>query len=182
MRKIVLLMALVLVAAFLATGCSSTKSQKGSGMEDDGMGMKGAETVTDDQQRMGQMGDEYIRENYMVDDAMTAKFSDIYFDFDRYNIRDEAKPALRELASYLSENDAKVIVEGHCDERGTNEYNLGLGDRRANASKQYLVASGVSANKIETISYGEEKPQCEEKTESCWSKNRRAHFVVLSPK
>ena len=71
------------------------------------------------------------------------------------------------------------MVEGHCDERGTNEYNLALGDRRSRAVRDYLVALGIGSNRIETISYGEEKPVCAEKTEECWAKNRRAHFVVL---
>jgi len=76
--------------------------------------------------------------------------------------------------------DAKILVEGHTDERGTNEYNLALGDRRANAVKDYLVSLGVSSSRIETISYGEEKPLCMGSDEECWQKNRRAHFVVMN--
>jgi peptidoglycan-associated lipoprotein len=125
---------------------------------------------------------EDITGKYIEDTKLSANFDDVYFNFDKYNIREDAKPTLRDLASWLSQKDAKVIVEGHCDERGTDEYNLGLGDRRSNSTKQYLVASGVSSNKIETISYGEEKPLCTQKSEGCWSKNRRAHFIVLLPK
>jgi peptidoglycan-associated lipoprotein len=182
MRKIVLLLMLGLIAAFMTTGCAkkAAKEDTGMGMEEESA-MAGTETVTEEQ-RMARMGEEAISGKYIEDSAMTARFNDIYFDFDMYNIKDDAKPTLRELADWLSQNNAKVIVEGHCDERGTNEYNLGLGDRRANSTKQYLVASGVSTNKVETISYGEEKPQCTEKTSSCWSKNRRAHFVVLLPR
>lgn len=107
-------------------------------------------------------------------------FKDIFFEFDKYDVQDNAKAVLQSIASWLLKNpSAKILVEGHCDERGTNEYNLALGDRRAKGVRDYLAALGVSSNKIETISYGEEKPVCAEKTEECWAKNRRAHFVVL---
>lgn len=105
---------------------------------------------------------------------------DIHFDYDRYDIKDDAKPVLKEVSAILSRNkNIKVIIEGHCDERGTNEYNLGLGDRRANSAREFLIALGIPSNKIETISYGEEKPLCENQTEECWAKNRRAHFVLV---
>ena len=71
-----------------------------------------------------------------------------------------------------------VLIEGHCDERGTNEYNLALGERRAKATMNYLVSQGIQANRITIISYGEERPVCNEKTEACWAKNRRANFLV----
>ncbi len=107
-------------------------------------------------------------------------FKDIYFDFDKYDVQEDAKVVLKNIASWLLKNNsAKIMVEGHCDERGTNEYNLALGDRRARAARDYLVALGIGSNRVETISYGEEKPVCTEKTEECWAKNRRAHFVVL---
>jgi peptidoglycan-associated lipoprotein len=107
-------------------------------------------------------------------------FKDIHFDYDKYNVKDEYKPELKSVASWITKNSGtKLSVEGHCDERGTNEYNLALGDRRAKAVKDYLVSLGVPSSKVETISYGEEKPLCTEQTEECWAKNRRAHFVVL---
>jgi peptidoglycan-associated lipoprotein len=107
-------------------------------------------------------------------------FEDIYFNFDEYNIRDDAKPVLENIASWLLKNkSAKILIEGHCDPRGTNEYNLALGDRRAKATKDYLGALGIASNRIEMLSYGEEKPLCFEESEECWAKNRRAHFVVL---
>lgn len=111
---------------------------------------------------------------------LQTKIKDIHFDYDRYDIRDDAKPVMKEVADMLSKNrKIKVIIEGHCDERGTNEYNLGLGDRRASSTKEYLVSLGIPTGKIETISYGEEKPVCAEQTEECWGKNRRAHFVLV---
>ena len=107
-------------------------------------------------------------------------FADIQFDYDKYDIRSEAKPVLNDVASWLLKNPAvKLSVEGHCDDRGTNEYNLALGDRRANSVRDFLIALGVASKRIEIVSYGEEKPQCMEQTDKCWAKNRRAHFVVL---
>jgi peptidoglycan-associated lipoprotein len=107
-------------------------------------------------------------------------FEDIHFDFDKYDIRPDAKPLLQGAASWLRKNTfAKILIEGHCDERGTNQYNLALGDRRAKETKDYLTALGLVSDKIEMVSYGEEKPLCTEKTEECWAKNRRVHFVIL---
>lgn len=107
-------------------------------------------------------------------------FEDVYFDFDQYDIKQEARPVLNNISSWLLKNpDAKLSVEGHCDDRGTNEYNLALGDRRAKSARDFLIALGVASKRIEIVSYGEEKPQCTEQTEECWAKNRRAHFVVL---
>ena len=104
---------------------------------------------------------------------------DIHFAFDRAEIGPEAMAALDANASWLRANPSHLLlIEGHADERGTNEYNLALGDRRARASMNYLVSHGVRANRISIISYGEELPQCREHTEECWSKNRRAHFAV----
>ncbi|HAM50127.1 MAG TPA: peptidoglycan-associated lipoprotein Pal [Nitrospiraceae bacterium] len=107
-------------------------------------------------------------------------FDDIHFDFDKYDIKDQAKTILKSVADYLIKNATlKLLIEGHCDERGTSEYNLGLGDRRAKATKDYLISLGVPSSRIDTISYGKEKPLCTEHTEDCWAKNRRAHFVLI---
>lgn len=108
------------------------------------------------------------------------KIKDVYFEFDRYDLSEDAKMTIREVAEFLTKNRGlKVIIEGHCDERGTNEYNLGLGDRRAQTVKNYLMSLGIPSKSIETVSYGEEKPVCNESNESCWAKNRRAHFVFI---
>jgi peptidoglycan-associated lipoprotein len=106
-------------------------------------------------------------------------YKDILFDFDRYEIKEEAQGILMELANWLINNkNGVVLLEGHCDERGTNQYNLALGDRRANSAKDFLVASGVPLRKINTISYGEERPECTDHNEKCWKLNRRAHYIV----
>lgn len=107
------------------------------------------------------------------------EFSDIHFDFDKYFIRDDAKPALEKLALWLKNNPkAQMLIEGHCDERGTNQYNLALGERRALAAKEYLISLGISSSRIDIVTYGEERPLCREHNEECWQLNRRAHFVI----
>ena len=104
---------------------------------------------------------------------------EVYFDFDKYDIRPEDAKTLDANAAWLKSNaDNLLLIEGHCDERGTNEYNLALGERRAKATMNYLVSQGIQANRITIISYGEERPVCNEKTEACWAKNRRANFLV----
>lgn len=107
-------------------------------------------------------------------------FEDILFDFDRYDVKDQYRPVLQSVSAWITKNPkARLSIEGHCDDRGTNEYNLALGDRRAKAVKDFLMSLGVPSGSIETISYGEERPACTEQSEGCWSRNRRAHFVVL---
>lgn len=104
---------------------------------------------------------------------------DIYFDFDKSNLKPAAQENLLRKAEFLRANpDITVTVEGHCDERGTNEYNLALGDRRAESAKSFLVNLGISASRLTTISYGEERPLCTQQNEECWARNRRDHFVV----
>jgi peptidoglycan-associated lipoprotein len=108
-----------------------------------------------------------------------AALKEVYFDFDKYDIRPEDAKTLDANATWLKSNgDNLVLIEGHCDERGTNEYNLALGERRAKSTMNYLVSQGIQANRITIISYGEERPVCTEKTEACWAKNRRANFLV----
>jgi len=103
---------------------------------------------------------------------------DAYFDYDKADIRPDARVALSTTADFLKKYPSiKVTIEGHCDERGSTEYNLGLGDRRANAVKQYLVSLGISADRMGTVSFGKEKPFCMEHAEACWQQNRRGHFV-----
>ena len=104
---------------------------------------------------------------------------DIYFDFDKSTLTPAAQDSLLRKAEWLRENpDATVTIEGHCDERGTNEYNLALGDRRAESAKAFLADLGIDPARLTTISYGEERPVDPRSTEEAWAKNRRAHFVV----
>ena len=111
-------------------------------------------------------------------DDMVMK-EDIYFDFDKSNLKPAAQESLLQKADWLRENsDITVTIEGHCDERGTNEYNLALGDRRAESVKAFLVNLGISASRLTTISYGEERSVCFDGNEECWAKNRRGHFTL----
>ena len=102
----------------------------------------------------------------------------IYFDFDRYEIRPGDAKILEADAAWLKANDVLILIEGQCDERGTDEYNLALGERRARATLNYLAALGIAADRMSTVSYGKERPLCTEHTEACWALNRRAHIVV----
>jgi len=111
--------------------------------------------------------------------AAASPLKDVFFDFDRAMIRDDQKGVLNENVAWLKQNSgAKVTIEGHCDERGSNEYNLALGERRAKAVKDYLAAAGVPADRIATVSYGEERPFVLGHDESAWKWNRRGHFVI----
>lgn len=102
---------------------------------------------------------------------------DVFFDFDQYRIRADAEAALKANAQVLNEDrTTKILIEGHCDERGTSAYNLVLGERRANAAKRYLEDLGVPSTRMQIVSYGKERPFCTEHNEACWQSNRRAHF------
>jgi len=108
-----------------------------------------------------------------------AIFENIHFDFDNYDIKDDAKPTLNGIANWLLKNRVvNMLIEGHCDERGTSEYNLALGERRAKSTRDYLVSLGAAKNRLNMISYGKEKPICTGHNEECWQKNRRAQFVI----
>jgi peptidoglycan-associated lipoprotein len=113
-----------------------------------------------------------------ADEEFKANVQDIFFDYDTYDIRSDAQATLSRDASYLvSHTDLKVVIGGYCDERGSDEYNLALGQNRAEAAKNALVTAGVAAGRIRVISYGKEKPFCSESSEECWQKNRRAGFT-----
>lgn len=105
--------------------------------------------------------------------------ADIHFDYDRSDLREEDRQVLAKNADVLKRFDfLKITVEGHCDERGSVEYNLALGERRAKAAYDYLASLGVGANRMKTVSYGKEVPLCQDSTEECWARNRRDHFAV----
>ena len=104
---------------------------------------------------------------------------DAFFDYDKADIRADARDALSQTGQFLrSYPQLKVVIEGHCDERGSTEYNLALGDRRAASAKQFLVSLGIPADRMETVSYGKERPFCSASTEECWQQNRRAHIIM----
>lgn len=125
--------------------------------------------------------DERFTESVMSpEEEAKSALRDVLFDYDKYNIRANARPVLDEVAAFLNKNKGmNIAIEGHCDERGTNEYNLALGEKRAKSTKDYLISLGVSPTRMIVITYGEEKPVCIDQNESCWQKNRRAHFVIV---
>ncbi|TDJ62688.1 MAG: peptidoglycan-associated lipoprotein Pal [Nitrospina sp.] len=107
------------------------------------------------------------------------QLQDIHFEYDRDNLDSQTKTILRSNSEWLQQNpNARVEIQGHADERGSNNYNLGLGERRALQTKKYLISLGVDESRLYTISYGEEKPFCFQSNENCWWENRRAHFTV----
>lgn len=113
-----------------------------------------------------------------LDELWLKEARDAYFDYDKADIRPDVREALSKTADFLKNYpQLKVTIEGHCDERGSTEYNLSLGDRRASAVKQFLVSLGISADRLSTVSFGKEKPFCMESNETCWQQNRRGHFV-----
>jgi peptidoglycan-associated lipoprotein len=166
MRKFLLVLLAVLMVAVLI-GCSTPTANKPS----DSVGTTDTGKKTDTVSQRDQDIMSVARE-------IEAKVGDIYFAFDKYDLDGKSKGKLKTLAGILSKNSVPLTVEGNCDERGTKEYNLALGDKRASAAKQYLISLGISSSRISTISYGKEKPVCTESTEACWAKNRRDHFVV----
>jgi len=110
------------------------------------------------------------------------QIADINFDYDKYNLKPEAQEILKKGApAYLKYRDYKLVVEGHCDERGTAEYNLALGEKRATEAAKYLADLGIEKDRIKTISYGKEMPLDKGSNEAAWAKNRRAHFVIFPP-
>jgi len=121
-----------------------------------------------------------------LEDRIASELSDVYFDYDKSGIREDAIAALAKNAEALQAifadfPAAVIVLEGHCDERGSAEYNLGLGDRRAASARGYLEALEVPTDRLKTVSYGKEQPQCTESTEACWQKNRRVHFANGGP-
>jgi peptidoglycan-associated lipoprotein len=155
---------------FLGVGCA--RQPDGASVSASTAGYHGDQTVT-----VPASASRPDVRDYMA----TANMPDVHFDFDKYDIRPDAARTLDASASWLKANaKVQVLVEGHCDERGTSEYNLALGERRAMAARTYLVSLGIPVDRLKTVSYGKEFPFDPTHNESGWSKNRRAHFVLTS--
>lgn len=125
------------------------------------------------------------REDVLSEDLATLNrkgyLKDVYFDFDQATLRDDARASLASDATWLERYPStRILIEGHCDDRGTEAYNLALGDRRANAAREYLASLGVQGTRVQVVSYGKERPFCEQQTEGCWQENRRGHVVVTA--
>jgi peptidoglycan-associated lipoprotein len=120
-----------------------------------------------------------IGESNIDENAFEGAVKPVFFDYDSYDVRPDAQSTIQANANFLNQHPGlKVVVGGYCDDRGTTEYNLALGENRANAAKQALAAAGVSPDRLRTVSYGKEKQFCTEQNEACWQQNRRAQFTL----
>ena len=128
------------------------------------------------------LSEEELIEKMSLEELNKAGFLQrIYFDFDRYYIREDMKPILQKNAEWLKKHPTvKILIEGHCDERGTEEYNLALGEKRAKAAANYLITLGISPDRIKIVSYGKSRPLDPRHNEEAWAKNRRAEFVIIA--
>jgi len=172
-KTLVLLLVGALAAVFALSGCGSKEEV----MEDLTIEPDVYEEIDD--VVSGDIPLDEVPEDTVYVDIVTREFADIHFEYDQYRVLDSDTITLEAIAGWLFENpDAQVLIEGHCDERGTNEYNMALGEQRALAARRYLVGLGIDSGRLTTISYGEERPIALGNTEDEWSQNRRAHFAV----
>ncbi len=187
MRKltvVLILASVVLMCLFacskpiVSSGPSTSYESEGQRAGSEGTGLSGAIS----EESLGSTGAKSsLSPEQAAEARRTFENDDIHFDYDSALLTPQAQEILREKARYMKENPGtNVIIEGHCDERGTNEYNLALGEQRAKMTQEFLVALGVSASRIKTVSFGEERPLDRSNTEQAWAKNRRAHFVITT--
>lgn len=168
-RRLIPLVAVALLLTFVGTGC---KKKVGPG--DASGGAPGL-----DENALS--GDSLARAGQGLNPGENGPLKDIHYAYDSFELDEAARQTLQQSSEWLKDHaKAKVEIEGHTDERGTVEYNLALGAKRARAAKDYLVTLGISGDHLTTISYGEELPLCREHDEGCWQRNRRAHFVVVA--
>lgn len=166
-RLIASLLGVILSAAFLLQGCAPMSSDTSTS--------GGAPLI----QTAMISSDSSLEALRRGESAAEGPLKNIYFDFDRYDLRSDSRVTLKANADWLKENPGtRLEIEGHCDERGTTEYNLALGAKRAQSAKDYLVTLGISGERISTVSYGKEAPVCRDKSEGCRQKNRRDRSVV----
>lgn len=173
------------VAALVATGCAKKQTVKSEGTQGD-MGAASApsvgETPVKEAPPAPPPSDQFAssaQAGVAATEEMPSQFDDVRFDFDKSELTEDGRRTTQVVADYMKKNPkARVQIEGHCDERGTAEYNMALGDRRATAVMTYLVSLGVPKAALSTVSFGEEKPLDPGNDEGAWAKNRRAHFVV----
>lgn len=180
-KRLVGTMLMLCCAAFVAGGCAKKEMVK----EDETLAQKepvAAETAPTTPEPVPVAKDAVVKEEAVKDTSAEAlsPFETLYFDFDSYVLRQDARDALDKNFQWMKSNPAeKVRLEGHCDERGSDEYNLALGEKRAKAAHDYLSTLGVSADRLSVISYGKEKPADTGHNEDAWAKNRRVEFVIV---
>ena len=182
-----LVLVLIIFVGFLTPSCAKKELKSEPVMSEDEARRRAEEEARKrEQERQAAIREEELKEDQLRTESERLQSAremfeneDILFEFDSASLSVEAQEILRAKAEWLRENPrARVMIEGHCDERGTNEYNLALGDRRAFSSKSFLVDLGIADSRITTISYGEEQPIDSRSTEDAWTQNRRAHFVI----
>lgn len=182
-RALTVVFTMACLSALVIAGCQKrvvTKPDESAQQQQQGQQQKDQEKVTEKKLDAKVESVDVTDKGSQYTESRESLFSDILFDYDQYEVKDSYKQLGQSVSAWMAKNsNARLSIEGHCDERGTNEYNLALGDRRAKAVKDYLVSLGVASSRIDVISFGEEKPACKEQTEDCWAKNRRAHFTVL---
>lgn len=176
MKKVLALLVVIAVAVVFAlslSGCGSKEEV----MEDITIEPEVAEDIEGIVE--GDIALDDVPDDTIYIEPLSKAFADIYFEFDQYRILDSDIATLQGIAAWLQEYpDARVLIEGHCDERGTDEYNMALGEQRALAARRYIVGLGIDSSRLTTISYGEDRPVAFGDTEDAWSQNRRAHFAV----
>jgi peptidoglycan-associated lipoprotein len=182
-----LIFLMVIFVAFLAPSCGKKEIRSEPVMSEEEARRRAEEEARRrEMEKQAGIQEQALKEEGLKEGQEKARFErdmfeneDILFEFDSAKLSDQAQQILRAKADWLRKNPrAQIIIEGHCDERGTNEYNLALGDRRAFAAKTFLVDLGIDQSRITTVSYGEERPLDSRSTEEAWAKNRRDHFVI----
>ena len=182
-----LVLVLIIFVGFLAPSCGKKQIESEPVISDDEARRRAEEEARKrEQERQAAIREEELKEDQLREErerVLSAREmfenEDILFEFDSASLSVEAQEILRAKAAWLRENTrARVVIEGHCDERGTNDYNLALGDRRAFSAKSFLVDLGITESRLTTVSYGEERPLDPGSDEEAWAKNRRAHFVI----
>jgi peptidoglycan-associated lipoprotein len=171
---------LLLAAALVLSACSAKKPQTAAGSPAASSSTAATPVAPPTASQPSVAGDEIL-----AGDLATLNrkgyLKDAFFDYDRAELRDDARASLAADAQWLKKYpSARILIEGHCDERGTEEYNVALGDRRANATREYLGSLGISASRVATVSYGKERPFCSLETEDCWQQNRRGHLLITA--
>lgn len=167
---------MVLALTGLLAACATTPPSSSTA---DGQGQVAATDVSQQPEVKG-VDSGSVSSSGVSDHVAVKGLQRVHFDFDQFTLTNEARVILKQNAAYLQANGGvKVVIEGHCDERGSDEYNLALGERRASAAKQYLVSLGISSSRLSLISYGEEKPLVGQSGEQSWAQNRRAEFKAV---
>ena len=188
MDRRVISLCLSLSFALMFAGCAGKNVTSSSGDEASRAGQNKAEVIQPDAIKTVPLERSFDRPGGSVPSNLALAPSavsgenplgDVFFDYDRFNVRMDAMPVLDANSGWLRANGSKpVLIEGHCDERGTLAYNLVLGEKRARAAKKYLVEMGIPASQLQITSYGETRPFCKQRNEDCYQQNRRAHFVT----